>query len=137
MCERITMARSDYKTNGKVVYLIQYHIVWCPKFRRNLFTGALKDRLETIIRECCLERNVAINALEVMPNHVHLFVSCDYKSPVYKLIKAIKGRSSHNLREEFPDLKKMHTLWSRSFFVASIGNVSTSTVQKYIENQWN
>jgi putative transposase len=78
-----------------------------------------------------------IKALEIMPNHVHIFVSFTYREPIYKLIKKMKGRSSNLLRKEFPELRKMSTLWTRSFFVSSVGNVSEKTVMEYIKNQWN
>lgn len=127
---------TDYTHNKKAVYLTQYHIMWCPKYRRNLLVDDLKIRLEQIIRGVCAETNSTIKALEIMPNHVHLFVSTSYLLPVHKLIKKLKGRSSNLLRTEFPNLRKMETLWTRSFFVSTIGAVSEATIQKYIENQW-
>lgn len=126
---------NDYIKDKKVVYLTQYHIIWCPKYRRDILTGDIKDRLFEIINDCCNELNATIKAIEIMPNHVHLFVSYTYKESINKLIKKIKGTSSNLLRKEFPDLKKMPTLWTRSFFVASVGKISEETVKKYIENQ--
>jgi len=126
----------NYKTNGKAVYLIQYHIVFCPKYRRSFLVNEVKTKLEELIRETCIINQTEILSMQVMPDHVHLFVSCNYKLPVYKLIKAIKGKSSNVLRKEFPELCKVSTLWSRSFFVSSIGQVSSETIQKYIDNQW-
>lgn len=74
-----------------------------------------------------------IIALEIMPDHVHLFVSADTKTrPEHR---RFRGRSSHVLREEFPELL-MPTLWTRPYFLSTAGNVSSETIQKYIENQW-
>ena len=126
----------NYIRHNKAVYLTQYHIIWSPRYRRSLLVGPIKDRLEEIIRTVCDEKQATIKALEIMPDHVHIFVSFTYREPIFKLIKAMKGRSSNLLRKEFPDLLKMPTLWTRSFFVASIGQVSADTIKKYIENQW-
>lgn len=127
---------NNYIKYNKVVYLTQYHIIWCPKYRRNILQDSIKDRLLYIIHNSCLELNAEIKSIEIMPNHVHLFVSYTYKEPIHKLIKKIKGSSSNLLRKEFPELRKMPTLWSRSFFVASVGNVSEETIKKYIDQQW-
>jgi putative transposase len=127
----------NYIHHNKAVYLTQYHIIWCPKYRRNILTEQIKNRLESIIHEVCDEMDAEIKALEIMPNHVHIFVSFTYREPIYKLIKKMKGRSSNLLRKEFPELRKMSTLWTRSFFVSSVGNVSEKTVMEYIKNQWN
>lgn len=126
---------NNYIKNNKVVYLTQYHIIWCPKYRKNILIDSIKNRLQNIILDVCNELNAEIKALEIMPNHIHLFVSYTYKEPINKLIKKLKGISSNILRKEFPQLKKMPTLWSRSFFVASIGQVSEETIKKYIEEQ--
>lgn len=126
---------NNYIKNNKVIYLTQYHIIWCPKYRKNILIDSIKNRLQNIILDVCNELNAEIKALEIMPNHIHLFVSYTYKEPINKLIKKLKGVSSNILRKEFPQLKKMPTLWSRSFFVASIGQVSEETIKKYIEEQ--
>ncbi len=126
-----------YIKHNKAVYLVQYHIVWCPKYRRGLLIGSLKDRLSTIIHEVCGELSAKIKALQIMPDHVHIFVSYTYQEPIHKLIKQLKGRSSNILRKEFPNLRKMPTLWTRSFFVSSVGNASEEIIQEYIKNQWN
>lgn len=127
---------SDYIHANKVVYLTQYHLIWCPKYRRDILVNSIKDRLEEIIKNVCAERQMKIKALEIMPNHVHLFVSISYQHAPFKIAHWVKGRSSNLLRKEFPELRKMPTLWSRSFFLASIGNVSGKTIKRYIEDQW-
>lgn len=126
---------NNYTKHNKVTFLTQYHIIWCPKYRRNILSGKIKDRLNEIIVNVCQELGATIKAFEIMPNHIHIFVSYTYKEPINKLIKKMKGVSSNLLRKEFPELKKMPTLWSRSFFVASIGNVSEETIKKYIDEQ--
>jgi len=90
-------------------------------------------RLEQILREVAKEKGVEILALEVQPDHLHLFISAYPQLPVHKLVKALKGRSSHHLRREFPHLLKLPSLWTNS--VSTAGNVSNKTIQKYIETQ--
>jgi len=126
----------NYKKTDKHVYLLQYHIIWCPKYRKNLLVNEIKEKLTEIISSISNQNNCTIKSLEVMPNHVHLLISLDYKISVQKFMKLIKGRSSNELRSKFPELLKMSTLWTRSFFVSSIGNISENTVKNYIESQW-
>lgn len=125
-----------YKKNIKSVSLLNYHIIWCPKYRKNILVDKIKTRLETIIKEAIYEKRCEIIALEIMPNHVHLCVSAPPKIAPHKIVKIVKGRSSNYLRKEFPQLLKMPTLWSRSYFVATTGNVSTDIIMNYINNQW-
>jgi putative transposase len=75
--------------------------------------------------------------LEIMPDHVHLFLNCDPVDAPSVIIKRIKGRASHHLRKEFPHLLKIPTLWTPSYFCSTTGNASTETVRQYIENQKN
>lgn len=126
----------DYKHNRTSVTMINYHIVFCPKYRRHILVGKIKDRLEEIMQNVALENGWEITAKEVMPDHVHLFVSANVKSKPESVVKRFKGRSSRYLRKEFPELLKMPTLWTRSYFLATAGNVSASTIKKYIEQQW-
>lgn len=127
---------NTYKKHNKVIYLMQYHIIWCPKYRRSILTGALKERTEEIIKEVVYERNGEIIAMEIMPDHIHLFVGMKPKETPHRFVKALKGRTSNYLRKEFPELLKMPTLWSRSYFLSTVGNVSGKTVKEYIEQQW-
>jgi len=125
----------EYRHSRNQVYLINYHLVWCPKRRKPVLVGGVKMRLEQILREVAKEKGVEILALEVQPDHLHLFISAYPQLPVHKLVKALKGRSSHHLRREFPHLLKLPSLWTNSYFVSTAGNVSNKTIQKYIETQ--
>ena len=127
----------DYTHNRTSVALINYHIVFCPKYRRKLLVDAVKSRLESLVKEVSAENKWDILAMEVMPDHVHLFVSADTKTKPHMVVKRFKGRTSRFLREEFRDLRKMPTLWTRSYFLSTAGNVSAATIRKYIEQQWN
>jgi len=125
----------EYEHSRNQVYLMNYHLVWCPKRRRPVLTGKVAQRLKEIFGQVAEEKRVKILALEVKPDHLHLFVSCYPQMVVHKLVKAFKGRSSNLLRKEFSSLLKLPSLWTNSYFVSTAGNVSSETIRKYIEAQ--
>jgi len=128
----------EVRSNNNVVYRCHYHVAWCPKYRRNVIGGKVDVRLKEIIREVCAERNAIIEAIETMPDHVHLLVVVDPQFGIHRLVKQIKGRSSRLLRAEFPHLKsRMPTLWTNSYFVATTGGATLEVVKRYVENQRN
>ena len=125
----------DYKHSTHHVFLLNYHLIWCPKRRKKVLVGDVAEKLKQIISEVGKQLGFEVLALEVMPNHLHLFVSSRPELCLPHLVKAIKGRSSHDLRLEFPDLQKLPSLWTHSYFVSTAGNVSAETIKKYIEEQ--
>lgn len=125
----------EYKHSRNQVYLINYHLIWCPKRRKPILVGKVKQRLDRIIKEVAKEKGIDILALEIRPFHLHLFISAYPTIAIHKLIKAFKGRSSHYLRREFPHLLRLPSLWTHSYFVSTAGNVSSQTIQEYIEAQ--
>ena len=129
---------AEVRSNNNVVYRCAYHIVWCPKYRRPVLEGAVDARLKQIIRDVCAERECHIIELETMPDRVHLLVECDPQYGIHRLVKQVKGRSSRLLREEFPSLKRrLPTLWTNSYFVATVGGAPLEIVKQYVENQPN
>ncbi len=125
----------DYKHSRSQVYLINYHLIWCPKRRKSVLISKVKARLEQIIKQVAKEKNVEILALEIMPDHLHLFISAYPTISIHKLVKRFKGRSSNLLRKEFSELLKLPSLWTHSYFISTAGNVSNKIIQKYIEQQ--
>jgi putative transposase len=127
----------DVQVTAGVAFDLSLHVVWCAKFRRPVLTGAVAQRLRELIEAKAAEHDWRIVACEVMPDHVHLFVKTrPTDSPSY-VANQFKGFSSRVLRSEFPHLRsRLPTLWSRSFFVASVGAVSAATVQRYIDTQY-
>jgi putative transposase len=118
------------------VYDLGYHVVWCPKYRRPVLAGPVKDRCEALIRARAAERNWQIVALEIMPDHVHLFVKAHPADSPSHIANQFKGFTSRRLRQEFPHLRsRLPTLWSRSYFAATAGAVSAATVRRYIDTQ--
>jgi putative transposase len=125
----------DYQHEQHTVHLIVYHIIWCPKRRRRILRGEIAQRLEQLVNEVALEQNWQVLNLSIQPDHVHLFIRSNPYTLPTNIARLIKGRSSHVLREEFPYLAKMPSLWTRSTFYSTAGNVSSETIQKYIERQ--
>lgn len=125
----------EYRRNAHSVTLINYHFVWCPKRRKPVLKGEIKHRAQQIIFDLCVENEWRLIALEIMPDHIHLFLEAKPSYAPSVIIKRIKGRLSHHLRKEFPELLKLPTLWTPSYFCATTGNASTETVKKYIESQ--
>ena len=138
MWEPYSVRVDEVRSNDTVVYRCTFLVVWCPKYRRPVITGPVDLRLKEIIREVCAERDAPIVELETVPDHVHLLVSCDPQFGIHRLVKQIKGRSSRLLRQEFPSLKsKLPTLWTNSYFVATVGGATVEVVKRYVENQRN
>ena len=130
------MTRKVRRYSGGV-YDLGLHVVWCPKYRRRVLGGRVAARLRELIEAKATERGWEIIAVEVMPDHVHLFVKHEPKASASYVANQFKGYTSRVLREEFPHLRsRMPTLWSSSLFVASVGAVSADTVPRYIDTQW-
>ncbi|MBD2388806.1 IS200/IS605 family transposase [Cylindrospermum sp. FACHB-282] len=125
----------EYRHEGNAVSLLNYHFVFIPKRRKKVLVGAIADRLQQIICELCTENRWRIIAMEIMADHVHLFLNVKPTDNPSNIMNKIKGRASHHLRKEFPELLKLPTLWTPSYFVSTAGNICTETVKKYIEQQ--
>jgi putative transposase len=125
----------DYQHERHNVHLVVYHIIWCPKRRRKVLVGPIRSRLEQIIREVADEHEWTVIELAIQPDHVHLFIRATPYTLPSDIPRLIKGRSSRYLRDEFPHLCKLPSLWTRSFFLSTAGTVSQETIRKYIERQ--
>ena len=128
--------KSRWKTNSHSVYNLGYHIIWCPKYRKKVLVNGVDVRLKELLEQKSKDIDVEIHTIEVMPDHVHLFVKTEPINSPHYIIQQFKGFSSNILRKEFPHLKsKLPTLWTRSYFVEGVGHISEETIKKYIENQ--
>ena len=118
------------------VYQINYHFVWCPKYRRPVLTGNISDRLVQLIPQKVTELEGEVIELVVRPDHVHLFSSFPPTLAPNQIMYRIKGSTSRQLRTEFPSLKsRLPSLWTHSYYVGTAGEVSSETIRKYIEAQ--
>ncbi len=125
-----------YAKNSGAVFSLKYHLVWCPKYRKPVLVPPVDARLKELIGKVAAENEMTVHALEVMPDHVHVFVETDVRRAPAQIARLLKGTTSNRLRQEFKHLRsKLPTLWSRSYFMATVGTVSEATVRRYIESQ--
>lgn len=125
-----------YARNTGAVFSFGYHLVWCPKYRKPVITGDVEVRLKELVIEKCAEHGWEVVALETMPDHVNLFLRADPTDAPARIAAQLKGYTSRTLRAEFVHLRRlMGTLWSRSYFMCTVGHVSAETITRYIELQ--
>ena len=126
----------EYRSNSNVVYSCKCHVVFCPKYRRRVPVDGVDERFREIAQQVADEMRFDIIEMEAMPGHVHMLLEVDPQLGIHKAVKRIKGRTSHDLREEFPWLKRrIPSLWTNSYFVSTAGGAPLSIVKQYIENQ--
>lgn len=116
------------------VGMANVHLVWIPKRRKPVLVGEVRLRLSQILTDVAVEKKWIIRAMEIAPDHVHLLVEYDPKTPINSVVKAFKGRSSRLLRKEFPHLLKLPTLWTHSYFYDTTGKVTTRQITEYIND---
>jgi putative transposase len=125
-----------YKSSSHVVFNLNYHIIWCPKYRRKVLVGEVETRLKELLYEKSADIGVEIKSLEVMPDHVHIFISCPPTIAPHEVAGWLKGYTSMKLRKEMPALKsRLPTLWTRAYYIESVGHISEATIRKYIADQ--
>lgn len=123
-----------YRHNNHSVGLATVHLVWIPKRRKPVLKGDIRTRLSEILESVATDNGWIIKAKEIASDHVHLLVEYDENTAICDVIRAFKGRSSKLLRDEFPELKKLPSLWTRSYFYDTSGKVSTAKVMEYIND---
>ena len=129
-------------THGRTcVYNINYHIVWCVKYRRKVLSQKISERLYELCHEIAKAKGFTIVEIKAGENdHVHCFVSAPPKISITQIVKYLKGISGNRLLEEFPELRKSlwkGHLWNGSYFVETIGSTSEDNIRLYIERQKN
>ena len=122
---------------SSAVYEINYHIVWCPKYRKPALIGEVKKFLEDQIKTIAETKDWGIIELEVMPDHIHLFISAPPFEAPTNIVKILKGVTAKRLFEKFPELKEKEFweghVWSPSYYIGTAGHISAETIKKYIE----
>ena len=127
---------NEYRRTKTTVSLINYHFVFCPRYRRKIFLDSqLEERFKMLVQEVCEELEIEILAMECNQDHVHLCLNTLPTFSPTDIMAKIKGVTSKKLREEFPHLQHLPSLWTRSYFVSTAGNVSSETIRRYVENQ--
>ena len=125
-----------YAKNAGAVFSLKYHIVFCPKFRRPVLVDDIALRLRGLLSGKTAELEMIVHALEIMPDHVHLFVESDPTRCLAEIVNRLKSFTSRVLRQEFRSLRsRLPCLWSRSFYAGTVGHVSEATLKRYIASQ--
>jgi putative transposase len=124
-----------YQRDEHRVHLIVFHLIWCPKRRKPVLVGPVATRCRELIEGKCAQQGWEIGALAIQPDHLHLFVRVWPSDSAADVVKECKGITSFHLRKEFPDLLKLPSTWTRSYFAATAGKVSQETIQRYIAAQ--
>lgn len=131
--------RDKYIHARTCVYNINYHIVWCVKYRRKVLNPQISSRLYQLINDIGKEKGFAVIQCKVgESDHVHCFVSAPPKISVTQIVKYLKGISGNTLLKEFPELRRdlwKGQLWNGSYFCETIGSTSEENILKYIERQ--
>lgn len=137
---RYTICMENKYTHARTcVYNINYHIVWCVKYRRKVLSADISNRLIELLKAVGNEKGFSVVECKVGENnHVHCFVSAPPKISVTQIVKYLKGISGNQLFREYPQLRKSlwkGQLWNGSYFCETIGSTSEENILRYIERQ--
>lgn len=132
---KLSATDHEYRRTQGAVSSINYHFVFVPKRRKALLVSEVARELQAIVFALAQTHGWKLLAQEIMPDHIHLLINAPTVESAAQIARWIKGRTSRDLRQHHPTLKRLPCLWSPSYFVATTGQVSTATIQKYIENQ--
>jgi putative transposase len=130
------MATQRWTKSNTSTHNVAYDLIWCPKYRRKVLVEKVEKRLMQLLKQKAKENDWVIDTMEIMPDHVHIFVKANPVASPHWIVQQFKGYTSNILRKEFPELKsKLPTLWTRSYYCESVGHISEDTIKKYIEEQ--
>ena len=130
------MTAIRWTTSGTTVHNLGYPIIFCPKYRRPVLRGGIRERLIELFGEKAGEIGVTIESLEVMLADVDLFVKASPVLAPHFIVGQLKGYTSRILRQEFPWLvSRLPSLWTRSYYIESIGHIWEDVIRKYIDDQ--
>ena len=130
-----TQREYEYQRDEHRVHLIIYHLIWCPRRRKPVLVEPVAARCRELIAGKCAEKGWEVLALAIQPDHIHMFVRVGPSNSAAEVVKECKGITSFHLRREFPSLLKLPSMWTRSYFASTAGNVSQQTIQRYIDAQ--
>ena len=126
----------EYFKNSTTVSFVKYHFIFCPKYRRKIFLiPGVDKRFKELTYKCCEDLKVEIISLECKEDHIHLVLKCWPDQAPVRIMKEIKGASSHTLRNEFSQLSGMSSLWTKNFFVTTEREIDNSIITWYVNTQ--
>ncbi len=128
----------NIKRDAHCVYTINYYLVWILRYRRQVLVGVLAERLRALFGEIATQYGFEILASEVLPDHVHLFVSVPPQYAPAQVVRLFKGSTSRRLKQEYPQIRQAYggahaTLWAEGYYVGTAGHVSATTIRRHIE----
>ena len=127
---------SNYLENDGLIFKNQFHVVFCPKYKRPVLKEGIAKRLSDILYAEAQKMRVHILSLDIQPDHVHMSISFDPRLSLHKVIKQFKAVSSHILREEFPELvSKLPSLWTRSYLSSTDAILDDILIKEYLNSQ--
>ena len=134
--ERIQGAK--YERN--YVYNFHFHLIWVTKYRKPVFTsGALISEMESILRDLARKGDIEIEEMQVMPEHIHLLISFKPKYAASSIVKYLKGHSAKLFFQSHPEIRDSQFwgghLWSHSYYMSTVGNLSKEVVEMYIRKE--
>ncbi len=128
----------DVRRGRGYVYRIEYHLVWCVKYRHAVLVDGVDESLKVVLHDIAKQNELEVVSLEVMPDHVHILIGATPQQTIPNIVKALKGASARRLFVSHPELKKSlwgGHLWNPSYFVATVSENTRQQIQKYIEDQ--
>ena len=120
------------------VYAIEYHIVWCVKYRRKLLSHAIEKSLKRILEDYASDNGFFIREFNTDADHVHLLVEASPQTFIPDMMKGMKGVSARKLFKEFPSLKESlwgGHMWNPSYFIATVSDRTEQQITEYIRSQ--
>lgn len=128
--------KKDYRRTATTVSMINYHFVFCPRYRRKIFNiDGVENRFKETVVSICEQNNINIIAVECDKDHCHLFINCPPTLSPAKIMCIIKSNTARMLKTEFERLSTMQNVWTRSYFVSTAGEVSSATIENYVKSQ--
>ncbi|WP_194611196.1 IS200/IS605 family transposase [Clostridium vitabionis] len=128
--------KTVYRTTDTTVSMLRYHFVFCPRYRRRIFDiPGVAECFRKATGEACRKNHIEILDMKCNSDHAHLYVSAPPQLSVPEIMRIIKGATTHLLRDTFPELSQMPSLWTRSYFVSTAPALSEATIRRYTETQ--
>ncbi|MCA0458951.1 MAG: IS200/IS605 family transposase [Chloroflexi bacterium] len=124
-----------YQRDEHRVHLIVYHLVWTPKRRKAVLVNEIAAECRLLIEQKAQEKGWQIVEFAIQPDHIHLVIRVWPTDSAAGVIKACKGVTSNVLRQKFPQLKKLPSLWTGAYFASTAEHIAAETIQRYIAAQ--
>ena len=122
-----------YWSGAHSTHRLRYHLVWIPKYRKRVLTGALATRLQALLHEACEVNDWQLHELNIQPDHVHLLVQTHPHQSISRVLQKLKGGTSRVLRSEFPDLVEFlwgKSFWASGYFAESVGTTEEAVIRR-------